>query len=359
MLFKGVILKCCSQINGDRTIQSIYHLLTGRRSIQTVQDAHLYKIGNLYGVYKNLSFEDFEKVVSQLSTEDFITQINHESVYTITPKGIKWLNAQKNNLALSSFKGLQFYNIDLIFSERLLLLIQVLTNSYMNNSSYIPIIDKVHITTWVKQTFKRMSTEIESYVRLLYKELHELLSYLSDQEADLFVNRLTGYKRYGMSTQQLAHTYQMSQHDIQLLFIRIIHQMLHSISHHEDHFKLMKYIVKDLLKNSFLTESASKTYELIKAGHSIDQVANIRNLKKNTIYDHIVEITFYDKRFSIQTYVSDQEQLEILNAIKKTNSSKLKTIKAHINENISYFQIRLTLAVMTREYPGDIFDRKK
>lgn len=343
-----MILKCCSQLNGDRTIQAVYHLFTGKRSIQTVQDAHLYRLERLYGIYPSLTLKDFNEVINRLSRQNYMIHGKHKNVFILSEKGERWLANNKSITSTSAFDGLKYHPIDFIFFERLLLLIQVLTNRHMNNSAYIPIIDKSSITSWVKNIYKEINHHVYTYLKIAYQELHQLLSDLTEQEADLFVSRLTGYNNFGMSIQQLAHTYQKSNHDIQLILIKIIHQMLNHIYSQPKSFRLMNLIVDDLSTNGFITQSAYQTYQLIQKNYSIQKIAQMRHLKQNTIYDHIVEIALYDQDFPINEYVSDQEQKEIINVVRQTNSTKLRVIKNHVDEKFSYFQIRLALASMTR-----------
>ena len=43
-----IILFCLQKINGERTIYSIYHLLKGKKSSQTIQDTHLFHLQSLF-----------------------------------------------------------------------------------------------------------------------------------------------------------------------------------------------------------------------------------------------------------------------------------------------------------------------
>lgn len=344
LLLKGIIAICLSRINEERTINSIYHLLTGKKSIQTVQDAHLYRTGHAYGIYKNLKFEDFNQVIYDLIHKNYMTQTDSDNIFVLTKKGDKWIEEHHFIPSFLNFQGIKYHSIDIIFYKRLLLFIQVLTNRQMNNSSYIPIIDKISVTQWMKTIYKSFKYSTHTSLKAIYEELYILLSNLKAQEAELFVDRLTGYENYGKSIHQLAHTYQLTVHEVELTFIKIIHQMLDQIIRESHSFQMMNFIIKDLSQESFITKSATKTFHLLKEGYSIDEIINIRNLKRNTIYDHIIEISIFYTDFPIHMYVSENQQNEIINAIRLTNSAKLKTIKNHVNNEISYFQIRLTLA---------------
>ncbi|QGS69913.1 hypothetical protein CV093_11310 [Oceanobacillus sp. 143] len=91
-------------------------------------------------------------------------------------------------------------------------------------------------------------------------------------------------------------------------------------------------------------------FTIITAGLFSRKIASIRDLKINTIHDHLIEIALYETNFPLHHYVDNLEQQEILNAIKLTNSSKLKEIKRRVNDDISYFQIRLILALQNKQF---------
>lgn len=343
LIFNGIILTCCAKINGDRTIQSIYHLLTGKRSIQTVLDAHLYQLDHLYGVYRDLTLRTFHQTVADLVNKQYVHQSHQDKVYLLTEQGYEWLSTHQEKLKLFAYQGRTYHRIDGIYLARLILLIQVLANQRMKHTSYIPVIDQVSITNWVKKTYKHLYSDLDRSLHQLYRELLQLLSSFSDFEASVFVNRLTGYKKVGLSIQQLAHIYQMTADDIQLLLTRIVHQMMAIIYAHPSKYQILSYILRDLTNINLLTHSANQTYHLLQKGYALPQIATMRGLKMNTIYDHIVEIALYDQTFPIDHYVSNQETTAVIQAIEQLNSTKLKMIKQHVGENISYFQIRLVL----------------
>jgi uncharacterized protein YpbB len=102
--------------------------------------------------------------------------------------------------------------------------------------------------------------------------------------------------------------------------------------------------MKNLYSDKILTKSSNETFSLVKQGFDIKTISKIRGLKINTIEDHIVECALFDKTFDINQYVNESNQKMIKDVIKNTNTFKLKEIKDHLSECISYFQIRLVLA---------------
>ncbi|GAB3052671.1 YpbB family protein [Virgibacillus ainsalahensis] len=345
MLIEGIILKCSSNLQGERSGSAIYHLLKGKKSIQTVQDVHIYSLENFYGIYKSVSKTQYNNKLMVLLKNGLIKHnSDSNTAYTLTGQGEKWLYEHEEKLPLDYYKGLKYHEIGNIYFDRLTLLIQTLANSKMGYFSFIPVIDKPDIENWVKLFYKRMRPKEPSLLPALYDEIYLLLDNLNDQEAGIFVDRLTGYKKYGMSLNQLADKYQLTMEDVQLLLVAIIHRMLDNIISNQNSFPFMTTLIKDLLSHDYITRSAYTTYQLLLKGYSIDQITRIRQLKANTIHDHIVEIALYYKEFPINSYVSDEHQEEIINAIHETQTRKLKDIKQLVNQDISYFQIRLVIA---------------
>ena len=325
-------------------MNSIYHLLTGKRSIQTVQDVHLYQLDRFFGIFKKLNKPTFDQMVDELMEQQLLsTPLKATSVSKPTTKGMDWLEENEHHLPLAYFNGLQYNEIDVIFFERLLLILQVLTNLRMNHSSYIPVIDRPATTRWVKDYYQKNKLQVDIQLEKVYDELFSMLVTFREVEAEMFVDRLTGFQHYGMSVHQLANHYEITVNDVQLLLTGIIHHMLGMIQRKTKEYPLLSELVEDLHANGFITQSAQRTYELIEKGLSIDKIARHRNLTINTIYDHIVEIALYDADFSIEQFVSEEQQNEILHIAKQLDTTRLKKIKDVVSEEISYFQIRLAL----------------
>lgn len=347
LLFKGILLMCSANIQGERTISAVFHLLKGKRSIQTVQDGHIYELDDFFGIYPKLKRDDFDLHIQELcESGDITTDITNNKVCLITKQGEDALAKLHSYLPYHYFKGLSYHSFSVIFLNRLLLLVQVLTNKKKNNSTYIPIIDDQIITSWVTRIYQTLKLDVNNTLEMFYEELHFLLTYLSEEEASIFIDRLTGYKHYGLSTQQLAKKYEQTVHDVHVLFIGITHYFIHIIMQNSEKLPFMMLLLEDLSLVPFITQSANKTYAWIKRGYDLDDIAIKRQLKINTIYDHVVEIALQDVSFPIERYVSKQNQKTIIEAIHSAKSSKLKSIKKHLDEHISYFQIRLTLAAM-------------
>lgn len=346
MLLDGIILKSSLQFNRNRTSSAIYHLITGKRSIQTVQDAHIYHLKKFYGITQALQKRDFDTLINSLVSKQLLN-LDNSMCSSVSPKGMDWLAKHGKELNFADFDGLYYHEASAIFYERLLLLIQTLSNSCNNCSSFIPVVDKYPVLFWVKNTFRDLKSQKEDYFKRLYLEIHQLLTTFSNEEASIYVDRFSGYNHYGKSKEQLAKDFQKEKIDISLIIERMNHRLLTTISAKPETFLAIGLLVKDLKNKQFITNSAEKTYQLLEE-HSINEIGKMRGLKENTVYDHIVEAALFTHDFPVVHYVSSPQQKQILAAVENDNTYKLKTIKQMVDESISYFQIRLVLATMNK-----------
>ncbi|WP_042223563.1 helix-turn-helix domain-containing protein [Oceanobacillus manasiensis] len=344
MLLKGIILVCCDRLSDERTDSAIYHILTGKRSVQTVQDIHLYQLTTYYNIHKKLDREVYNRILNELNEEGFLIRDQAYSTLQLTTKGKMWLHDKKDQYPIHYFNGLKFKDTADMFLDRLTLVIQTFSNVGMKRFSFIPVVDNHLAESWVKEQYNLNKARIPSYLRDLHSELFHLLLELKEKEATIFVDRLSGHQYYGMSWEQLANSYDMIMEDVQLLLTGISHQMCSKIMDKEVTFPLLYNMIMEGSKKRLLTDSAFKTFQLLEKQYSIENIALVRNLRVNTIQDHLVEIALYQEDFPIQNYVPAATQKDILMAIQKATSNKLKEIKALTEKETTYFQIRLFMA---------------
>lgn len=267
-----------------------------------------------------------------------------ENVYLVTNKATIWLAEYRNHLRLEYYNGLVHSQLGGVFLERLILIIQTYTNLHKNSYSFIPAVDTVGVTSWVKEYYQSTkSISPEKILHYIYSDLKKLLVKFTDNEAKFFLDHLSGYKSYGLSSGQLAEKYNLQNIDIPLLRTAIIHKMLTIIKKEKTYLKVLPSLTIEKSVNPFITQTTMTTYNLLNSGASLEEISVIRNLKINTIHDHIVEIALFDPDFDIKDYVNNSFINEIKAAVSNTETYKLRDIKEKISKNISYFQIRLVL----------------
>ena len=90
------------------------------------------------------------------------------------------------------------------------------------------------------------------------------------------------------------------------------------------------------------------TYELYKKGMKIDEMAQARNLKPGSIIQHLCFLMEKGKNINIDKFVDIKTQNKIKRVAKKMGTDTLTPIKEALGDEVSWDDIRLTLATLTK-----------
>ena len=333
-----VILYCLKQLNNERTIYSIYHLLNGKKSSQTIQDAHLFSLKEFFGVYETLTREDFEQITEDLFRKNLIAGCG-EQRYQLTGSGLEHL---KNTSMDHYLNGWNFHSFTTLFWERLSFLIQVTSNLVYEEAKYIPIQKNKDVHNWLKSLLTEIHVPRNELGSILYSEILDCLNGAKDLDPAILVFRLTGFQQIGLTALQAARKVKMLIHDYQLEFINTLHYLIQKIKDSSS-FNILTFLLNGLEKGDELTISARKTWNFLMQGNPPGKIADLRNLKLSTIEDHLVEFALHLPNFSIDPYVDKDLQLKIMELSRCIGTKQLKRIKDLLNA-ATYLQIRLVLA---------------
>ncbi|MBA2173837.1 helix-turn-helix domain-containing protein [Halobacillus locisalis] len=341
-VFEAILLTCVHHIQAERTISGIYHLLTGKRSSQTMQDAKGYALEGFFGIYKSLERHQLDHYFNQLEQKGMIETNDQQFVHLteVGEKGYQEIDAS----AIAYFQGLTYHQMTPVFEKRLLLLVQTMTNITNNRRSFIPIIDDAPTQSWVRGIYASYQGQTDSFVDSLHEELHTLLSGRTTREAYVFSSRLTGNGVIGLTYEQLSTESGLSKEDVHLYLQHVYHYLLQKVRQYPSSFPILSQCIEGLGDSTLITQSANRTYYYIKLGWTIDEIMKKRRLKKSTIQDHLVEAALVIPDFSIDSFISIEGQSLILSMTESLETKRLKQIHQGLNGEFSYFQIRLTLA---------------
>ena len=294
-----VIVYCLLQIKGERSIYSIFHIINGKKSSQSIQDAHLFQIAPFFQSYHFVNREVFDQNITQLLTNKWIRKTK-EHHYLVTEIGKVTLEMQIIEKPFPVYlNGLTYQSMTETFWARLSLLVQVSSNLVHKQSQYIPIQRKDEIQLWLKNALLDLPTSRNELARQLFSELTTLFDQDHSLDPSPVIMRLTGYNHIGLTPQQAALSLGQEYTLYHLRFLNVIHFMIRIIEQDSKQYPILFSVIKDLQHPFYFTSSTMKTYELLRSGLTLNQIAQIRKLKQSTIEDHVVEITFNDKRFMI------------------------------------------------------------
>jgi uncharacterized protein YpbB len=336
---ENILLYCLKQLNGERTIYSIYHLLNGKKSSQTLQDAHLFSLKRYFRILEPLTRESFDEIFNHLLEKKLVEPCG-EQRFLLTSAGEDFLI---NHAQPYYVNGWRYQPFTLLVWERLSLLVQVISNFTFQETKYIPIQKNVEVHNWLKGFLKSASIPKSELGKSLFSELVEILEQARDVNSDVLIFRLTGYKQIGMTSSQIAKKLNIDSIYYHLEFINIIHCLIHFVESNPSRFKVLSALLDNVDQKDSLTLSARKTLVLLNQGFTAEEIASIRNLKISTIEDHLVEFALNVKDFSINSYVDEEVQLKVLEISRQEATRQLKVIRNTL-KTASYFQIRLVLA---------------
>lgn len=339
---EGILLYCLEKLNGERSIYSIFHLLKGKKSSQTIQDAHLFDLTKYFGVYRILSRDFLDKTIQAVYQKKMIDKVGEQS-FVLTEQGKKELGLfVQNNPFLSSLDGWKYQQSG-VFWERLALLLQVISNLVYGETRYQPIQKNKDVHYWIKKFLENNRFPRRVFGKKLFAELVDCLEQLEDVNPAVLVHRLTGFHTIGLTANQTAEKLHIEATRYHFEFLSILHSMIHQLREQPSRFPLLYQLVADTQQNLSLTMSARQTFSFVNQGYSLEEIAKLRRLKRNTIEDHIVEIALNVEQFSIDKYIDRPAQAKIMVAAQQEGTRQLKQIRTAV-KTASYFEIRLVLA---------------
>ena len=341
---QAVMLECLHKINGERTIYSIYHLLTGKKSSQTIQDAHLYQLTHLFKTHPGLKRREYDSMISVIDKKDYLHFLDNPQKCQLTDVGRQALHTFFNRRPLPQYiNGWKYQDASIHLWQRLTLIIQVTSHLVRENNRYYPIQRNPDTYLWAKNFFKSFKGSRDNLSKSLYKELHAIFSGEFPENPLFIVSRLSGYEWIGLTSKQTAEQNGLEETEYRFRFINCLHYMIQAIISEKTVFPVLYSLLSDVFQPVPYTRSTLRTYDLLRQNMTIDQIAAIRSLRQSTIEDHIIEIALSDQFFVIDDFIEPSVATEILQFAKRLGQKKLKPIKEQF-QHVSYFQIRLVLA---------------
>ncbi|MBM7577464.1 helix-turn-helix domain-containing protein [Jeotgalibacillus terrae] len=334
-------------INGERTQSSIYHLLKGKKTSQTIQDAQLFGLSPQFQIYPALRRKDYDQRLSGLLQKDFIAE-KKDGIMVLTGSGKKAVSDFFNVRPVPyDLNGWKYQKSAPIFWHRLTLMVQTASNLIHDQQRFLPVSRDIHIQNWVRNHVKQSDKALLDYTYQIHKELTEVLSLENFPDTpDLVIQKLSGFEMIGLTNQQIANKLNCEVSDVYIRFLNSLHFIMTAVEKKSaDYPVLSSMMMLENTGNTLLTKSTTETYCYLSKQYSIDQIAAIRQLKKSTIEDHVLEIALLDPEFNINLYVHDELNKKI--QLAGGDSRRLRFIKDKVPE-ADYFQIRLVLATSER-----------
>ncbi|MCM3720314.1 helix-turn-helix domain-containing protein [Fictibacillus phosphorivorans] len=340
---RAIIMDVLQKVDGSRKCSGIYYILTGKKTAQSLSDSQWFKIEPYYASLKGLTVEDFNSILDELCTKEFIN-LKEDQVFLISEKGSNFLEKNKSYyFFMEKLNGLKYASIEHKCWQVLSLFVQSLSNALYHFLNFSPVIRDRDAAEKVKILFPRTDEQRKQVASQLYIELKIILKKCDSKSAEIFVNKLSGYNRVGHTFDQSAREWGLSRVEAVLRFRSVLHMIFYSIKEKPESYTVLYTLLGELIDIPALTKSALQTYHLLKQEKDLKEIMKIRNLKLSTMEDHLVEIAREIPDFSIQPYIRDEDKDRVSHFYNKTKKFKLRPIKEAF-PHLTYLQIRLVLA---------------
>ncbi|MBU9723993.1 MULTISPECIES: helix-turn-helix domain-containing protein [Bacillaceae] len=344
------LLTILSKLEGQRSAGGAFHILKGKRSAQTIQDVHLFHLKTYVGSMKDLSRENFDKKINEYIKVGLI--INNNDHISLSVKGTEALsNLNKRFYLPEGYDGSKYEWTGLreVFWNRLSLIVQSVTHLIREEHSFIPVTYQLETQRWVRNFLKNTPLSVKELRDSLYNELYQFLNTLPSSRANLFTNRLSTPIATGRTFDQLCVAFYEDPLYTKVYFNSIIHQLLYQVSERKKEYGLLSKLIHDIVSTKMISESAKETEKLLNKGLELEEIMQVRGLKRSTIEDHFIELAINNHEFPILHFICKKDIEDVLTIASRFNTKRLRFIKDKLNNDISYFQIRLALTKAQEE----------
>ncbi|WP_232696286.1 helix-turn-helix domain-containing protein [Brevibacillus daliensis] len=348
-----VMLTGLAIVERERTVQSLYHMVRGRKASQVLQDVHHFVLYPYYRLFPQLSRESWDEIVKYLHDNKYIEEMNwtdhNKKSFYVTEKGREKIkevdNEHQLTYKLSLIDGLRFTPKVERFRKHLHLVVQTVSHLLFEDMRFSPIISHKDIQRTVKQLLATPQAR-KAWITGLERELYQLLSiYSADIQEQLF-DQLTGVGQVGMTWQQLAYKNNMPLVLFQLSMTGIWTQVYKEVEENHDKYPLLTMLIEDDSRALLsVSTSTMETYRLLQKGADIQEIAVRRNIKSNTVEDHIIEIALAGIPLDFSRWITKGQINEVNQVSKQYETKRLRLIKDELGNSYTYLQIRLALAL--------------
>ncbi|WP_251635690.1 helix-turn-helix domain-containing protein [Sporosarcina sp. NCCP-2716] len=344
----SLILKIAEKMDGQRSLNGCLHVLRGKRSGQTLQDADTFSVKPYFSLLPKLSEAAFTEAAGALRSRGLLAE--KEGLLELTDAGREAAAA----LPEYRFDGWNYRGREAVFFQRLQLVVQTFSQLRDGQNSFLPITNDRTVQQFVRRLIPVKKESWPETAGQLAEELIAAIraSGMSDLQAALFSHRLTGAGATGWTWEQLEEAAGEPRNSLQLEWLEALHRLL-AIAETPQAENAMPHLHKlseSIRVETPLTGSAAATKKLFDKGYSLEEISRARQLKTSTIEDHFTEMAANVPGFPIGLFVTEDDQQAVRLMVSDGDVKRLRLLKEAF-PHLSYFQLRLVLSTMKGEPP--------
>lgn len=284
----------------DKSIKSLWNIVTGARTQQTYFDAAMQHLLPVYEIAPDYPFEAFTNMLS---------------------------HKDKQQCMLFPY----FHLASEMSFETLRLLIQSSSEMSYGINRFVPVSNNLIIQSQVKEVVRQVKSED---INILQQDLSKLVTLVQHKfKHSYFVYKITGHDVHPKNDEQLARLLNTETSHLKFMLLAEKNYILHLLRNESFHFLNLLYYKVPLHRNT------ARTHQLIDS-YSIDETARLLRLREHTIQDHIIEMMIKDYAVDISRFIAEDELQSIVHLYNQMTYGKLKAFYEHSAVK-DYFKLKI------------------
>lgn len=265
----------------------------GKRTASLLFNIERNQLYALYELFPKWEVKEWCSIVESFEKNGWIDF--EEDYLRLSEQGIQAkINFQRENPLIQGIRTIEYTKTNKQFWHRFIFMNQIVSEYRYENSSYYPFITVFDEQQAMKKWLKNQKEPLETLSVKWVRDFHNFLETLPGEYAEFLVDQMVGYKEAGMTQRQLLDKYSMSESHATIIRIYILERLrLYSLKESPLFSNLFKSV--HIEENLGLSKSTYDSMVFLESGQSIEKVAALRNLKANTVKEHILEMVLVRK----------------------------------------------------------------
>lgn len=335
-----LLLRLFRQENPVKTTQ-IATIIGGKRTGSTLYQALANNLYPYFNTFPRLSRSDFDKLIRYFIAKGWLLD-NGNHYAELSESGQDILDQYfKDHYLPQYLNNMRYGNVWRIFFQRLILIVQVLSQYGHNTSAYQPIIQNIETQYFIKRWIDEMNLNNQLIDRFA-NELEDVFSKLDEEQAQILAENFSGYRQIGKTSRDIRQERNLQKGEYHFYLMDAVQHLLTIIVKSNSQTPLLFDIWQrtDYETYNGLSRSTAESYYLLKQGQSFDQVAHYKRVKPNTILDQLIEMAVTLPEFPIDNFVSEKEKLEISTYLDTADNLRFKAFTDKYPD-IPFYKYRL------------------
>ncbi|WP_068793140.1 helix-turn-helix domain-containing protein [Brevibacillus laterosporus] len=353
--FEALVLKGLTVLQGERTPQSLYYMVKGRKANQVWQDVNNFNLHSYYRLFPWISRGLWEQIIQNLMEKKWVSNTNTAqkdgiSSFELTHLGNQQLCEQNKTYQLerwlSGINGMSITEQAMLFRLQALLMVQTISQLLHDNSHFSPIVQNKEIQRRIKQLLAEPD-ERAAWLNGLVDELYLFMDMLEPTLQQQFFLQWTGASQVGLTARQIAYQFRESFLLTEVKLLSIWSSLYCEVKENKSgRFPLLqKLCLLQPAQKPPISISAWETYNMLQKDMTLEEIASRRTIKLNTVEDHLIEAALKGLPCKYGRFVSDQQIQFVHEASDRLQTKRLRLLKDELGHDYSYLQIRLALAL--------------